>query len=394
MPVARTPLQIVLHSCVVVAGLVATAGAAGASPADPGGCLRGLAALDAGGQVVFETVALLTERPGVAAAPLHPLERGGVRWTRLVLQPPGGGAGVPVDAVGLRPGQDLALLRVDSTAACAAAPPDDPAAPAGSSLTPAAGAAVRLYRERRGFRSGSIDGRVERVIDLAGGGRIALLHLLDDGGVDPGLAVDGAGRFLGATMPAPAGADPSLAALLLAPAASITPETAEGGWSDARDAIASRPAPALLATTAGLVGQAIVMKGSEGRARGIALLSAAIEQGGDLAAVHLERGVLEFGAGLLPAASADFERAASLDPSSSLARFNLGVSLGAAGRYAEAAEAFAQARDLDPAHATTRYQLALSLKLLRRETEARREFDALLALDPVLASDLRALIGL
>ena len=126
----------------------------------------------------------------------------------------------------------------------------------------------------------------------------------------------------------------------------------------------------------------------------MALLSTAIEQGGDLAAVHLERGVLEFGAGLLPAATADFERAASLDPSSSLARFNLGVSLGAAGRYAEAAEAFAQARDLDPAHATTRYQLVLALKLLHRETEARRELDALQSLDPALASDVRAAIGL
>ena len=394
MPVVRSPLQLVLRSCAAVAALLATANAVPAAPADPGGCLRGLAALDAGGQVVFETVALLTERPGVAAAPLHALERGGVRWSRLVLQPPGGGAGVPVDAVGLRPDQDLALLRVDSTAACVAAPPDDAAAVAGTCAPPATGAAVRLYRERRGFRSASIGGRVERVIDLAGGGRIALLHLLDDGGSDPGLVVDGAGRLLGATMPAPAGADPSLAALLLAPVASTTAEAAADGWSDARDAIAPRPVPALLATTAGLVGQALVLKGGEGSVRGIALLTAAIAQGGDLPGVHLERGVLEFGAGQLPAATADFDRAARLDPSSSLARFNLGVSLGAAGRYAEAAEAFAQARDLDPAHATTRYQLVLALKLLRREAEARREFDALQSLDPVLASDLRSVIGL
>jgi Tfp pilus assembly protein PilF len=394
MTVARIPLQLVLRSCAAVATLLAAADAVRAAPADPGGCLRGLAALDAGGQVVFETVALLTERPGVAAAPLHPLERGGVRWSRLVLEPPDGGAGVPVDAVGLRPDQDLALLRVDSTTACAAMPPGEAAAVAGAAAQPAAGSAVRLYRERRGFRPGSIGGRVERVIDLAGGGRIALLHLLDDGGADPGLAVDGAGRLLGATIPAPAGADPSLATLLLAPAASTTSEAAEGDWSDARDAIAPRPSPALLATTAGLVGQALVMTGSEGRARGIALLSAAIEQGADLAAVRLERGVLEFGAGLLPPATADFERAASLDPSSSLARFNLGVCLGASGRYAEAAEAFSQARDLDPAHATTRYQLALSLKLLHREGEARRELAALQSLDPALASELRATTGL
>ena len=393
MPVARSPLRIVLGSCAVFAALAATAEAARATPATPAECLGRLAALDAGGQVVFETVALLTERPGVAAAPLHPLERGGVRWSRLVLQPPGGGAGMPVDAVGLRPDQDLALLRVDSTDACAAGPPHD-ADVTGASAPPEAGSAVRLYRERSGFRSASIGGRVERVIDLAGGGRIALLRLLDDGGADPALAVDGAGRLLGATMPAPAGADPSLAALLLAPAASMTPDAAEGAWSDARDAIAPRPAPALLATTAGLVGQALVLKGSEGRVRGMALLSAAIEQGADLPAVHLERGVLEFGAGLLPAAVADFDRAASLDPSSSIARFNLGVSLGAAGRYAEAAAAFAQARDLDPAHATTRYQLVLALKVLRREAEARRELDALQSLDPALASDARAATGL
>jgi hypothetical protein len=394
MPAGRISMRYVFTSCASFVALVGAVGVVSATPADPAGCLRGLAALDAGGQVVFETVALLTGRPGLAAAPLHPLERGGVRWSRLVLRPSLGGEGLPVEAINPRPDQDLALLRVDAGAVCAAAPPDDPPTPGGTHPLPAAGSAVRLFRERIGFRSGSIGGRVERVIDLEAGGRIALLHLLDDGGSDPGLVVDEAGRFLGVTIPAPKGADPSLAALLLAPAASSSGDDAGGGWSPARDAIETRPAPALLATTVGLVGQALVMQGSEGRARGIALLSAAIEQHGDLASVHVERGVLEFGAGQLPAATADFARAASLDPSSSLARFNLGVSLGAAGRYAEAAEAFRQARDLDPAHPTTRYQLALSLKVLRRDAEARLEFDALQTLDPILANDLKALLGL
>jgi hypothetical protein len=36
----------------------------------------------------------------------------------------------------------------------------------------------------------------------------------------------------------------------------------------------------------------------------------------------------------------------------------------------------------------------LSLKVLRREAEARREFEALQALDPVLATDLKAILGL
>jgi Tfp pilus assembly protein PilF len=394
MPVGRFLMRSVFIPCASLVVVLGTAGAVSATPADPAGCLRGLAALDARGQVVFETVALLTGRPGLAAAPLHPLERGGVRWSRLILRPPVGGTGLSVDAVSVRPDQDLALLRVDAAAVCAAAPPDEASPPGGIRPPPATGSAVRLFRERSGFRSGSIGGRVERVIDLADGGRIALLHLLDDGGSDPGLVVDEVGRFLGVTIPAPAGGDPSLAALVLAPSTTMTGDGAGGGWSAARDAIEARPSPALLATTAGLVGQALLMRGSEGRARGIALLSAAIAQRGDLASVRLERGVLEFGAGELPAAIADFERAASLDPSSSVARFNLGVSLGAAGRYAEAADAFRQARDLDPSHPTTHYQLALSLKVLRREAEARREFEALQALDPALATDLKAILGL
>src|SRR5207249_2325694 len=114
---------------------------------------------------------------------LHPLERGGVRWSRLELRPADGGSGLPVASVSLRPDQDLALLRVDATLACAAVR-------AGDAIAPAAGSGVRLFRERRGFRSASIGGRVERVVDLAGGGRIALLHLLDDGGSDPALVVD------------------------------------------------------------------------------------------------------------------------------------------------------------------------------------------------------------
>jgi hypothetical protein len=367
---------------------MAASGFALAEPADPAGCLRGLVALDAGGQVVFETVALLTGAPGVAATPLHPLERGGVRWGRLELRPLSGGPGTPIAAVSTRPDQDLALVRVDATDACAAGVQESAAAP------PAAGSAVRLFRERRGFRSGSIGGRVERVVDLAGGGRIALLHLLDEGGSDPGLVVDGEGRFLGVTAPAPAGADPSLAAVVLAPQVSTEQDGEGDAWAPPRGTIETRTAPTILSTTSGLVAQALVLQGKEGSARGIALLSAVIASGADLAAVHLERGVLEFGAGQLPAATSDFQRAAAIDRSSHLARFNLGVSLGAAGRYAEAAEAFQQARDLDPTHARTRYQLALALRVLHREAEARREYQALLTLDPALADDLKVTLGL
>src|SRR5882724_9439173 len=110
MPVARILMRSVLISCASVVALLATSSQVSATPADPAGCLRGLAALDANGQVVFETVALLTGRPGLAAAPLHPLERGGVRWSRLMLRPSVGGTGLPVDAVSVRPDQDLALL--------------------------------------------------------------------------------------------------------------------------------------------------------------------------------------------------------------------------------------------------------------------------------------------
>ncbi|HYV84634.1 MAG TPA: tetratricopeptide repeat protein [Patescibacteria group bacterium] len=373
--------------CACALLLIASSGAARAETTDPSGCARGLAALDAGGQVVFETVALLTGRPGVAVAPLHALERGGVRWSRLELRPLTGGPGTPVAGVGTRPEQDLALLGVDATAGCAARSPEAADAP------PAAGSAVRLFRERHGFRSGAIGGRVERVVDLADGGRVALLHLLDEGGSDPGLVVDDGGRFLGVTGPAPVGADPALAAVVLAPPAALDLEGDGRGWKPAREAIEPRPAPLVLSTTPGLVGQALVLEGRDGGVRGIALLSVAIARDEGVAAVHLERGVLEFGAGQLPAATSDFQRAAAIDPSSRLARFNLGVCLGAAGRYAEAAEAFLQARDLDPAHARTRYQLALALKVLRRDTEARREYDALLALDPALADDLKATLG-
>src|SRR5262245_61119248 len=92
MPAAR--IRTLLMCACLAAGLASSGTLA--SPAGPSACLRGLAALDAGGQVVFETVALLTGTPGVATAPLHPLERGGVRWSRLELRGTDGGPGAPV----------------------------------------------------------------------------------------------------------------------------------------------------------------------------------------------------------------------------------------------------------------------------------------------------------
>src|SRR5262245_48488130 len=99
MPESRhTP---VIGACVAALLTISAAapGAPGPSSAgDPAGCDRRLVALDAGGRPVFETVALLSRRPGIAVAPLHPLERLGVRWDRLEVRSMDAGAGRQVIA--------------------------------------------------------------------------------------------------------------------------------------------------------------------------------------------------------------------------------------------------------------------------------------------------------
>src|SRR5262245_29384377 len=118
MPAARRLL------CSWMFTLVATPVAALERPSDPAACLRGLAALDAEGRVLFETPALLTGNAGIATAPLHPLERGGVRWSRLELRSPDGAPGTSVVAVSPRPERDLTLLRVETADGCVSDPVD------------------------------------------------------------------------------------------------------------------------------------------------------------------------------------------------------------------------------------------------------------------------------
>src|SRR5262249_23741101 len=86
-----------------IAALLTSSAAAADAPGPagaghPAGCDRRLVALDAGGRPVFETVALLSRRPGIAVAPLHPLERLGVRWDHLEVRSMDAGAGRPVIA--------------------------------------------------------------------------------------------------------------------------------------------------------------------------------------------------------------------------------------------------------------------------------------------------------
>ena len=107
----------------------------------------------------------------------------------------------------------------------------------------------------------------------------------------------------------------------------------------------------------------------------------------------LERGGRLFGIGRTDAAIADFERAARLSPRLHLARFNLGVAYGTAGRYEDAIDSFTHALEIEPLHAQTHFQLALALMAAHRADGARRECDSLEKLDPALARDLRAALS-
>jgi tetratricopeptide (TPR) repeat protein len=142
------------------------------------------------------------------------------------------------------------------------------------------------------------------------------------------------------------------------------------------------------------VARALLDGGPGAGERGIDLLGAAMRAAGPSAALLIERGVREFQAGRMAPAIDDFTSAASLDPASHLARYNLGVALGSSGRYDEAAAALEAARDLEPGHGRTRYQLILALSAARRSDAARQEYQALLALDPAMAHDLVNIPGL
>jgi hypothetical protein len=396
MPAARGIVVVGGALLCAGAGLAAPAAAvAGTSDVGAAECVRVLAAVDGGGHDLFRTVALALDRPGVAAAPLDPLERSGVRWERLEVRTEPAAGGMAVDAATVEPASNLVLLRVPGLAACDGArlAPAATAAPA-ETARPATGSAILVLRERHGYRSGRIGGRVDRVIALPDGHDLALAHLLDEAGADPGLVVDPAGTLLGASAPSPVGADGSLAVVALGPVTAVDP-VAHGAatWRDARLAIQPRPAPSYLDTPAGLAGQALVLVGPGRADRGIALLTRALGDVGDAAALRLERGALEFAAWRLPAAIADFSDATHIDPDSHLASFNLGIALGAAGRYAEASQALRRASELRPEHPGTRYQLALALKAARRPDEARREYEALRRLDAILADDLRQALG-
>jgi len=347
-------------------------------------CVRTLRALDATGRPVFQTVAVALADRDLAALPLHPLERGGARWERLEIA---GNDVAPIAVarvISVDAAANLAVVEVPGLAACDAGS----GAPA-----PAAGSAIRVARDRLGYRPATIGGHVERVIALPGGSSVALVRLLDDGGADPGLVFDAQGRFLGGTLPAPPAGQPTLVAYSPwgGPDGTTLPVASQ---PDLRSALAPRETPSAAATDPGLVAQALLAAGPGAAERGLALLEEVVRRDGESASLLVERGVLQFNSGRLPSAIADFDRAAALDPASHVARFNLGIALGSSGRYADAAAALRTARDLNPTHARTRYQLAVALKAARLADEARRECDSLEAIDPALAGDLRETLGL
>ena len=351
------------------------------SAADAPGCARLLRALDAGGLPVWQSIAVVLPRAGHAAAPLHVLERGGRRYDRLEISD-GADGWIPLaPRVTPRPEANLAWLDAPGLAACGE-----------RGQVGDAGSALLVVRERVGYRSASIGARVERRLGLGSGGEVVLLRLLDERGADPGLVFDPAGRFLGATRPAPPAAQGSLAAL--APAPDDVSETSESGAGAGEGFPTPRPSPSAADTAPGCVARALLDGGPGAGERGIDLLGTAMTVSGPSAALLIERGVREFGAGRLPSAIADFREAAGLAPGSHLARYNLGMALGMAGRYDEAATALEAARDRDPAHGLTRYQLVLALSAAHRTNEARQEYQALLAMDPALARDLVSLPGL
>jgi TolA-binding protein len=394
----------------------------------PPACLVRLVARDESDRTLFESVAAATATPGLAVAPLHPLERGGVQWRSLAILRDDAGTGTPpswgvIAVESLDRDRDQVLLQApglppcagrDSALAQAVSP-----APAGRFDTgpspgsaPAPGSAVLLARGRDGFRNRLIGGRVERVVQLPGERRMVLVRLLDERGADPGLLFDPVGSLLGSVLPPPAGGDPSLATVVLQPARPASDPAAESPSSDAgasaaaastapaaasprsvREAIAANPSPSVLGPVPGLVSQALRLSGPARYDRALALLDAASRQAGVTASLLLEKGVLEFGAGRVASAVEDFRQAAGIDPASHLARYNLGIALGTEGRYQDAATALQSARDLEPGHGRTHFQLALALRALGKTAEARRELDSLSQIDPVLAGELKVILG-
>jgi hypothetical protein len=321
------------------------------------------------------------------------LERGGVRWEALRLLTSDGVRLEVASIVERTPDRDLAALRVPGLPACAAA----------TTTAPVAGDAVTVMREARGYRGGVIGGRVERVVPLPDARALLLVHLLDDRGTDAGVVFDAAGQPLGSAVPGPPSGDGTLTAVILesprdtapagAAAAVAEPTAMAGAGPSPRETLAPRSSAAFLDTVPGLVSQALRVAGPARFEQALRLLDEASRTTEPTPGMFLERGVVEFGLGRLPAAVHDFSRAAERDPASYLARYNLGIALGSAGRYQEAAQAFFQARDLNPNHSATRYQLALALLAARRPQEARREAESLASLDPALAGQLRDLLA-
>jgi hypothetical protein len=338
---------------------------------------------------LFHVPAARARAPETALAPLEPLERGGVRWETLRLLTSDGGRLEVASIVERTPDRDLAALRVPGLPAC-----DTDA----TTTAPVAGDAVTVMREARGYRGGVIGGRVERVVPLPDARALLLVHLLDDRGTDAGVVFDTAGQPLGSAVPGPPSADGTLTAVIMeaprdtAPEAKAPAAPAGPGLSP-RESLAPRSSAAFLDTVPGLVSQALRITGPTRFERALQLLDEATRTTEATPGMFLERGVVEFGLGRLPAAVLDFSRAAERDPGSYLARYNLGVALGSAGRYQDAAQAFIQARDLNPNHSATRYQLALALLAARRPQEARREAESLASLDPALAGQLRDLLA-
>lgn len=391
--VAATAARVALLGIFVTAAIPTAGGhaaLAGAAATASLPCVRTLRALDAAGRPLFQSVAVALAEADRAALPLHPLERGGARWERLEIAGPDAATSAVARVITVDPAANLAVVEAPGLAACDARP---------GARDPVAGSAVRVARDRLGYRPATIGGHVDRVVALPGGRAVALVRLLDDAGAEPGLVFDAEGRFLGATLPAPPAGQPSLAAFSPwdrpAGAGSPAGPTATGsGEGDLRSSLPPRDTPSAAATDSGLVAQALLAAGPDAADRGLTLLEEVVRRDGESAPLLVERGVLQFKAGRLASAIADFDRAVALDPASHVARFNLGIALGTSGRYADAAAALRGARDLNPTHARTRYQLALALKAGRMADEARRECDALEALDPTLAGELRPLLGL
>jgi tetratricopeptide (TPR) repeat protein len=206
---------------------------------------------------------------------------------------------------------------------------------------------------------------------------------------------DAAGQPLGSAVPGPPSGDGTLTAVIVEAPRDPAPAAAApaGPKGSPRETLAPRSQAAFLDTVPGLVSQALRVAGEARFERALRLLDQATRTAEPTPGMFLERGVVEFGLGRLPAAVLDFSRAAERDPGSYLARYNLGIALGSAGRYQEAAQAFFQARDLNPNHSATRYQLALALLASRRPQEARREAESLASLDPTLAGQLRDLLA-